>query len=93
MLLVLFSDDGKIARPLRIGPGEEAAGAEVTSGEWHTVLSLECGSILLETKPGPFTPIPEEDMAQWAPSEGDKEVPAYLESLRDIALKLRSSVE
>lgn len=93
MLLALFSDDGKVIRSICMGPGEVALGAEVDFGEWHTVLSLERGTIFLETKSGPFTPISEGDMAEWAPMEGDTEVLEYQKRLRKTALKLISLIE
>ena len=62
---------------------ENTLGVDLPAGGWHTVVCLETGTLFYETKPGPFCPIPEEDMAPWAPAEGDGQVGAYLQSLVD----------
>lgn len=93
MMIVHFGDGGAIISAVRIGPGEEVAGADVPSGEWHTVFSLETGSIFLETKPGPYTSIPAGDMAGWAPAEGDVEVLEYQKRLHAAAFNALTHVK
>ena len=81
MALVLFTDDGAIEDVLRFGPAEAAFGADLPAGRWHTVVCLEAGSVFFETKPGPYRPMTDKDMAPWAPAEGSPEVREYLESV------------
>jgi cupin fold WbuC family metalloprotein len=81
MALLIFDDAGALERVVCFGPGENVVGAEVPPGIWHTVVSLETGSVFYETKPGPFNPISKKDMAPWAPEEGTPEGLAYLRSL------------
>ncbi len=82
MALFIFDDNGNVEHVFPFGPNEENAGADLPPGVWHTVISLEQGSILFETKPGPFDPQAPKDPAPWAPEEGSIEAIVYLEHLR-----------
>lgn len=76
-----FTDDGAAAEVLTLMPAGDAVGIDLPPGIWHTVIALETGTVFLETKPGPYTPIPDADFAPWAPREGTHEVKNYLETL------------
>lgn len=62
MALIVFNSDGAIEEIQRFGIGSSsgalniAAGLEIPSNKWHTVVSLVSGSILLEIKAEPFDP-------------------------------------
>ena len=56
----------------------------VAHGTWHTLVSLEPGSVLFEAKGGPYAPLLQEERARWAPAEGGRDAPAYLERLRRL---------
>ncbi len=77
--LVVFEDDGRVESVVQLRAGSGVVGAEIPVGAWHTVVSLESGSIFYETKPGPFNPIHKNDMAPWAPEEGSDAAREYLE--------------
>jgi len=85
--LVVFDDNGEIEQVQRIGAVPRlvdrniAVGAETPPGTWHTVVSLESGSVLLEVKAGPFDPDAPKFPAPWAPEEGSSESSAYLGKL------------
>jgi cupin fold WbuC family metalloprotein len=85
MAMVTFDDQGAVTNVLRFGTerhGDEmAAGAEVSSGTWHTVIALEPGCVLLEVKAGPFDPNQPKDLAVWAPEEGTVSAKEYLSRL------------
>jgi cupin fold WbuC family metalloprotein len=85
MALVTFDDQGAVTNVLRFGTekhGEKmAAGAEVSSSTWHTVIALEPGCVLLEVKAGPFDPNQPKDLAPWAPEEGSSSARAYLDRI------------
>jgi cupin fold WbuC family metalloprotein len=86
LALIVFNDEGIVEGIFLFGPNEECAGADLPSGIWHTVVSLEAGSIFFETKPGPFIPIYMKDMAPWAPEEGSLEAMDYLNELKSRVL-------
>lgn len=82
MALVVFNEEGKVLDVVRFGTeryGEEVCAAvEISPAVWHTVISLETGSVLLEIKAGPFDPGQPKDLAPWAPEEVSIDAPHYL---------------
>jgi cupin fold WbuC family metalloprotein len=76
--LVLFDSDGAVARTAVLAAGGDAIGADVPHGTYHTLISLEPGSVFFEVKAGPYRPIGENERAPWAPVEGDPRAAAYL---------------
>lgn len=83
----IFDREGKVTEVILFGPHEAIFGVDVPVGVWHTVVSLEAGSVFYETKTGPYIPIPEEDMAPWAPEEGSSMAEKYLKSLVQLAVE------
>ena len=89
MALVAFNNDGAIEGIQRFGIGSSsdsvniAAGIEIPSNKWHTVVSLASGSILLEIKAGPFDPKIPKSLAPWAPDEGTSDGANYLKQLKE----------
>ncbi|MEN7433109.1 WbuC family cupin fold metalloprotein [Chromobacterium sp. TRC.1.1.SA] len=70
-----------VAARHRLGDGGARA-FEMPAGTWHSVVSLEPGSVVFEVKRGPYQPLPESDQAAWAPTEGDARVADMLAFLR-----------
>lgn len=88
LAFMVFGSEGEVqavhlfgARNHADEPGV-AVGVEVQPGQWHTVISLESGSILLEIKGGPFDPEAPKYFAPWAPEEMTQEGEIYLEALK-----------
>jgi cupin fold WbuC family metalloprotein len=87
MQLVVFDNDGEIAETQMFGAGRHigyqyvSIGVETPPGLWHTVVSMEPGSILLEIKAGPFDPSAPKVFAPWAPEEGCPGAAEYLKAL------------
>lgn len=96
MALITFDDQGSVTGVLRFGSEKHgsglAAGAEVPSGTWHTVIALEPGCVLLEVKAGPFDPTQPKDLAPWAPAEGSAMAQGYLQGLAELAGKFTGPV-
>lgn len=89
--LLRFSETGEIVDVVRFtaeSDDSEAGyiGVAVESGEWHTVLATESGSILLEVKAGPFDPQAAKEFAPWSPAEGSAEAVTYLRALHTAGL-------
>lgn len=95
MVVLKFGDDGAILESAWLAAGDssskERADAaicvEVEPDEWHTVIAVEEGSVLLEVKAGPFDPRRPKEPAPWAPPEGESGAIPYLQSLRAAALR------
>jgi cupin fold WbuC family metalloprotein len=85
MALFVFDDEGNITTSVLLGTegaGERFnAAIEVSSADWHTVIALTPGSVLLEVKAGPFDPERPKDYAPWAPAEASPESSDYLRGL------------
>lgn len=75
--LVIFDHAGVVVRAERIAAGGDVLGVDIPHGTWHSLVSLEPGSVFLEAKAGPYAPPSEAERAPWAPAEGDADVPAY----------------
>jgi cupin fold WbuC family metalloprotein len=87
MAIIIFDDTGKIEEKAILEPGGDVLMASIPHGIYHTWLSLEERSVFFEAKGGPFLPLAKDEKAPWAPEEGEKEVKAYLASLKEAILK------
>lgn len=83
--LVLFDGDGRVsaARLLRAGPGA-AFGVDLPAGTVHSFVALEPGTVFFEAKAGPYVAPSGDDVAPWAPAEGDPAAAAFEASLRAL---------
>jgi cupin fold WbuC family metalloprotein len=82
MALVVFADDGQVDKVVPFGDGCDAVAIDLPPALWHSLVSLEAGSIFFETKPGPYLPMSDKDFAPWSPAEGSVEARKYLEDLK-----------
>lgn len=76
-----FDDAGNASITRVLATEGDAVGVDIPHGSYHTLISLMPGSIFFEAKAGPYRPLNHEEMAAWAPAEGDERVSAYLASL------------
>jgi cupin fold WbuC family metalloprotein len=94
--LILFDDDGTPREALKFGGADpDLEIVELAPDVWHTVVSLTPGSVLFETKSGPYRPERAKVLADWAPGEGDPAAPGYLGGLiswAEARLLVRSGV-
>lgn len=89
--LIKFNNEGDIIQISQFGSQQyvghscDAFGVEIYPQEWHTIIAMTPGAILLEIKEGPFDPSIAKDLASWAPKEGDLDSKSYLDSLKNCA--------
>jgi len=81
VLVVEFDDAGNITTCCILSAANKVFGAEISPGTWHTIASLEPGSIVYEVKQGPYSPINDKNFAPWAPKEDDPTCKQYLKKL------------
>lgn len=93
MALIIFSDDGAITNIHPLSATGDTVGMEIPPGVWHSLVSLEKGSVFLEVKPGPFEPLTGKDRAPWAPAEGTAEAARYLDELTAMATNAMEIVQ
>lgn len=88
MAVICFGNKGEIKEIKKFGSEllsfkrGISAGAIIPPGEWHTVVSLMKGSILLEVKSGPFNESKAKIYAPWAPEEGSVSASTYLSMVK-----------
>lgn len=77
-----FDDFGTITESCIMDAARGCYGAEITPGAFHTLVSLEPGSVLYELKDGPYDADTDKEFADWAPEEGSVEAVEYVKGLR-----------
>ncbi len=91
MVVVQFDDYGVITDHMVLDASNGNIAAEIPEKTWHTVISLEKGSVAYETKDGPYDPRDDKNFAHWAPKEGDSSCKLYIDSiLQNLNLKISS---
>jgi cupin fold WbuC family metalloprotein len=83
MLLIEFNDDGSIHEHQILESAVQNYAAEIAERKFHTVISLQKGSLALEVKDGPYEAADDKNFASWAPKEGDPDCDKYLQGLLD----------
>ncbi len=79
-----FGDDGRISEAAVLKPGSEAVGVDIEPGIWHCFAALEHGTVVFEAKNGPYDPATDKEFPAWAPAEGSKDAPSYLQRLLEV---------
>jgi cupin fold WbuC family metalloprotein len=77
ILLIEFNDKGDITDHMILDPKTGNYGGEIAPRTWHTLISLEKGSVAYEVKDGPYDPSVDKNFAIWAPAEGDPKCEEY----------------
>lgn len=82
--LVYFNGTGAVAGRTILSPGGDTCGVNVPHGTYHTLVSLEPGSVFFEAKAGPYLALTADEKPGWAPAEGDPAAAEYLAKLRRL---------
>ena len=80
--VITFDNAGCVLARYVVGAGTDLLGYETPRGTWHTLVARADGAAFLEIKEGPYDPATASEFAEWAPAEGAKRVPQFLEWLR-----------
>jgi cupin fold WbuC family metalloprotein len=83
MVVVEFDDKGAISDHIILDASLENYAAEIIPASWHTVISLQSGSVYYEIKDGPYDSKTDKIFAEWSPEEGTAEADQYLKTLRE----------
>ncbi len=59
---IYYNDQGEITDTFLVAPGSDLVGLCVPIGQWHSLECLETGTVILETKDGPYAPMEAEDI-------------------------------
>jgi cupin fold WbuC family metalloprotein len=83
LALALFDEKGRVLERMVLKAGGPVAAVEFPRNTWHAPVSLEPGTVVFEIKQGPYKPIAEINLAQWAPAESEPEARKFLEWYRN----------
>ncbi|PKP04107.1 MAG: cupin fold metalloprotein, WbuC family [Bacteroidetes bacterium HGW-Bacteroidetes-9] len=81
LCVIEFNDLGEITDHTILSANRRNYGAEIAERSWHSVISLESGSVAYEVKDGPYNPLDDKDFAPWSPVEGSEGAESYLQQL------------
>jgi cupin fold WbuC family metalloprotein len=84
LAVIFFDNDGTPTEFVLLNRENGNYAVEIEPGTWHTVISLEAGSVVYEIKDGPYFPENDKNFAGWAPKEGTGECNAYLKKLTEL---------
>ena len=82
--VVIFGENGDVARTAVIRAGSDAVGAHVPAGVFHSLVALEPGSVFFEVKAGPYDAKTDKQWGAWAPAESDPAAASYAAQLRTL---------
>ena len=57
-----YSSEGSVVATYELAAGGPACALNIPAGQWHTLRSLESGTVILEMKDGAYEPVREEDI-------------------------------
>ena len=67
-VVITFNEQGDISDWILLNRKTNFA-VEIPGKTWHTIISLERGTVVYEVKDGPYEPTDDKNFAAWAPSE------------------------
>lgn len=79
--VVIFAADGRVEHAFVLEAGGASCGVTIPHGVFHTVLALQPGTVMFESKAGPYRPLEPGELAPWAPAEGGDGVESYRATL------------
>ena len=61
---VYYSDKKEVTATYIVAPGSDLVGLSVPMGQWHSLECLETGTVIIESKDGPYEPMQEGDVME-----------------------------
>ena len=59
---VYYNDQKEVTNTFIVAPGSDLVGLSVPMGQWHSLECLETGTVIFESKDGPYEPTRPEDV-------------------------------
>lgn len=85
LLAFYYDDAGNVIEKVCLNPLEGKYGLDIPPCTWHSIVVLEPGTVIFEIKKGPYQPLPQEDLAAWAPLASDEEgVKTFLKRMQEV---------
>ena len=80
--VLIFDELGAVTEQFIMAENGTYLGVTIPACVFHSMVSLESGSVFFESKAGPYAALTDAEKASWAPSEGDPDSAAFLEKMR-----------
>jgi len=80
--VILFDEQARVTTCFKLGGSDGVKVYELPQNTWHSVVSLEPGSIIFEVKEGPYIQPTQADVAPWSPNENENGAAALQQFLR-----------
>lgn len=61
---IFYDDGGNITERVFMSPGSDCIGVQIEAGRWHRLISHRKGTVIFETKDGPYEPTGPEDILE-----------------------------
>lgn len=90
--VLLFDQDGQVTERVCLSSQGPAYIVEIPPQAWHTLISLQSGTVLFEVKQGPYQALSDKDFATWAPAENSEAATELLEWFRQCSVGQRAPV-
>lgn len=78
-MVLTFDASGRVMEKIELSDKGPNCAIEIPGDTWHTIVSLESGTVLFEIKQGPYKALTDKDFAHWAPLEGESTVGAVVD--------------
>lgn len=82
--VVIFKNNGEVEEIIKLDLETGDIGIDIPGGIYHTIFSLESGTVFLEIKPGPYDPNCDKGFASWAPEAESPDSAIYLNKLKKL---------
>lgn len=69
--VLVFDDAGRVLECVQLSAAGPVHAVEIPISAWHSMASLEKGTIFFEVKQGPYSTPTDRNVAGWAPPEGE----------------------
>lgn len=77
--ILIFDESGQVTRRVELSDQQADRLIEIPPTLWHTLVSLQHGTLLFECKPGPYKLLEDKDFASWAPKEKHAQSAAFVQ--------------
>ena len=79
--VIFFDPEGGVLDTALMESSGPTMGVDITHGTFHSLVALEPGTVFFESKAGPYVPLEPNEIAPWAPAEGEQEAGPYQSGL------------
>lgn len=60
--VLFYNDERVLTDAFRVSSPDGVYGVHIPAGQWHTLEVMESGTVILEVKDGPYTPLQKDDL-------------------------------